>query len=180
MAQPTEAILYLEKCLIRPYCESDAEDASREADNPRIAQWMTNRFPHPYGVDDARKWIATTISQPDLNAFAICRKDNNRVIGGVGLEAEGDVQYRTMTLGYWLGENHWRCGIATEVVTALSQWAFERFPHVIRLQATVFEGNEASAKVLQKAGYQFESRSRSAVEKNGVVMDLITYCVLRR
>ncbi|KAA8650318.1 hypothetical protein EYZ11_013415 [Aspergillus tanneri] len=180
MAQTPEAILHLEKCLIRPYCQSDAEDVSREADNPRIAKWMTNRFPHPYLIDDAKKWIATSMTQPELNAFAICRKDDNRVIGGIGLEAEGDVQYRTMTMGYWLGESHWRCGIATEVVTALSRWAFEKFPHVIRLQATVFEGNEASAGVLQKAGYHFESRSRSAVEKNSVVMDLITYCMLRR
>lgn len=179
MTQTPEAILHLEKCLLRPHCESDAEDVSREANNPRIAKWMTNRFPHPYRVDDAKKWMASIKSQPEVNAFVICRKDDNRAIGGIGLENRTDVNYRTMVLGYWLGEDHWGQGIVTEAVTALSQWAFEKFPHVIRLEASTYEGNEASAAVLQKAGYHYESRSRCAVEKNGVVMDLVTYCMLR-
>ncbi|EAU33614.1 predicted protein [Aspergillus terreus NIH2624] len=139
MTQTPEAILHLEKCLLRPHCESDAEDVSREANNPRIAKWMTNRFPHPYRVDDAKKWMASIKSQPEVNAFVICRKDDNRAIGGIGLENRTDVNYRTMVLGYWLGEDHWGQGIVTEAVTALSQWAFEKFPHVIRNWAAVIE-----------------------------------------
>ncbi|KAL4895379.1 acyl-CoA N-acyltransferase [Aspergillus ambiguus] len=177
--KPPDAVLHLESCLIRRYWEGDTEDVSREANNPKIAKWMTNRFPSPYTIDDAKKWITTATYEHNTTFFAICRRDDSRVIGGCGLEPRNDVNYRTMAIGYWLGEAHWGRGIATEAVAALSQWAFKTFDHVIRLEAIVYEGNGASARVLEKAGYHCESRNRCAVEKNGVVLDTMTYCMLR-
>lgn len=84
-----------------------------------------------------------------------------------------------MQIGYWLGEEHWRQGIATEAVSAASDWVFGEFGHVLRLEAEVYEGNEGSVRVLEKAGFVFEARSRNAIEKWGVVRDLLVYCKLR-
>lgn len=100
-------ILRLRKSLIRSLFESDAEALAREANNPGIARWMRNTFPQPYGIDDAVKWISIASSASPVRDFAICRLDDNTVIGGIGLKSQDDIHYRTMQIGYWLGEDHW-------------------------------------------------------------------------
>lgn len=84
-----------------------------------------------------------------------------------------------MQIGYWLGEQHWGQGIVTEAISFFSDWAFEHFQHVVRLEAEVYEGNDASARALQKAGYVFEGKQKNAVEKMGVMMGVLIYCRFR-
>jgi RimJ/RimL family protein N-acetyltransferase len=49
----------------------------------------------------------------------------------------------------------------------------------VRLEADVFAWNPASARVLEKAGYQLEGRLRKAVCKDGQVIDRLVYGRLR-
>ena len=169
-------ILRLRKCLIRPLHEGDAKRLASEANNPEIAKWMRNAFRYPYRLEDATEWIASATSASPLHDFAICRPDDNTIIGGIGLKASHDVSYRTMQIGYWLGEEHWRQGIAKEAVSAFSEWTFEQFKHVLRLEAEVYEGNSASVRVLENAGFTFEAKKRNAIEKLGVVTSVLVYC----
>ena len=178
-AESSDPILILKTCTIRPYREDDAEDIAREADNPRIAIWMSNTFPHPYRNEDALRWInLATSASPPLN-FAICHFDGDKPIGSIGLKTHDDIHYRTMEIGFWVGEKHWGKGIMREAVQAFSMWTFETFKHVVRLEAEVFEGNDASARVLEKAGYTFETRKILSAEKAGTLMNLLIFRKLR-
>ena len=177
--EPPTPILRLRTCLIRSLCEGDAESTATQANNPRIAKWMRNAFPHPYRVEDAFKWISIATSTSPIHNYTICRPDDNTAIGGIGLKPQDDTRYRTIQIGYWLGEEYWGRGIATEALSAFSEWTFEHFKHVIRLEAEVYEGNDSSTRVLEKAGYAFEARHRKAVEKKGQIMDLSLYCRFR-
>ncbi|KAE8386446.1 hypothetical protein BDV23DRAFT_175424 [Aspergillus alliaceus] len=176
MEAPTP-ILQLSNYVVRPYYPGDIEAISREANNPQIARWLRNQFPHPYSLDDAKAWISLANSASPVLDFAICLREDNVAIGSIGLKAKGDVYYRTMEIGYWLGQDHWGKGIATEVLSAMTAWAFENFAHVLRLEAEVYEPNKASQSVLAKVGYELEGRRRKAVEKNGVVMDALIFYV---
>ena len=177
--KPPEPILRLRKCLIRSFDEGDAVALASQANNPAIAKWMRNAFPHPYRGEDAAKWISIATSASPLHDYAICRPDENTVIGGIGLKPKDDVHYRTMQIGYWLGEEHWCQGIATEAISAFSEWTFEQFKHVLRLEAEVYEGNDSSVRALEKAGYSFEAKNKNAIEKMGVVMSVLIYCKFR-
>jgi RimJ/RimL family protein N-acetyltransferase len=172
----TKPILALNRCVVRPYNKDDATSIAEAANNPKIAKWMSNLFPHPYTIEDANKWLS--ILSP-LHDFTICEPNSGSVIGGIGLKPREDIHYRTMEIGYWLSEGYWGCGIVTDVVSAFSEWSFKNFTHVVRLQAEVFEGNKASCRVLEKAGFEFEGRQKSAVEKWGDIMDTMTYVKLR-
>ncbi|RFN44767.1 putative n-acetyltransferase p20 [Fusarium flagelliforme] len=174
-----ETILQLESCAVRAYKEGDAESLAKAANNPKIARYMRNTFPHPYEIPDAKKWISIA-NTPPLHDFAICSPDSSIVIGGIGLKARDDIHYRTMEIGYWICEDYWYRGIATEVVRAFSDWAFDNFGHLVRLEAEVFEGNLASCRVLEKSGFELEGRKRAAVEKMGIVMDTSTYSKIRQ
>jgi RimJ/RimL family protein N-acetyltransferase len=156
----------------------DAPSIAREANNPLIAQWMRNLFPHPYTLLDAESWISIATTRLPLRDFAITRPDGTYV-GGIGLKPLADVESRTMEIGYWIGEAHWGAGIMTEAVVAFSRWSFETIPELLRLEACVFGGNEGSMVVLRKAGYTFEGRRRNAVFKNGKVLDFHIFALLR-
>ena len=140
---------------------------------------MRNTFPHPYRDDDAANWISKTSSTLPRYDFAIRRSDNNTVIGGIGLKPKHDVHYRTVQIGYWLGEEYWHRGIAKEAVSAFSESTFRNIKHVFRLEAEVYEENISSVRVLAKAGYTFEAKNQDAIEKMGVVMSVLTYCKFR-
>ena len=45
--------------------------------------------------------------------------------------------------------------------------------------AGVFEGNPASARLLEKAGYVLEGRLRKSVKKNGRTLDQFLYARVR-
>lgn len=175
----SETILQLESCSVRAYDEGDTESLAKAANNPKIARWLRNTFPHPYRIPDAKKWICIA-NTPPLHDFAICTPDRSIVIGGIGLKARDDIHHRTMEIGYWICEEYWYRGIATEVVIAFSSWAFENFEYLVRLEAEVFEGNLASCRVLEKSGFEFEGRQRAAIEKMGVVMDAFMYVKTRQ
>ncbi|KAL3469479.1 acyl-CoA N-acyltransferase [Aspergillus californicus] len=183
MAAPLALHLHLPKTktAIRPFAptESEYEAMSQEANNPLISKWMRNAFPSPYTPESAKGWVAFANSQTPIRDFAICDAETDVIIGAIGLKFRDDIQYRTMELGYWIGERHWGKGIATEVVSVFSNWVFENFGHVVRLEAEVFEGNEGSVKVLEKAGFVYEGRKRKAVEKGGIVLDTVIYGFLR-
>lgn len=96
-------------------------------------------------------------------------------MGGVGLKKRSDIHHRTMEIGYWVGEEHWGKGIASEVVKAFAEWAFAEYDSLLRLEGEVFEGNAGSCRVLEKAGFKLEGKHEMAVEKDGVVRATLTY-----
>ncbi|EPE05721.1 gcn5-related n-acetyltransferase [Ophiostoma piceae UAMH 11346] len=174
-----EPLLRLSRCILRPYTASDAPSLAQAANNAKIARWMRNAFPHPYTRKDAETWIPIARTPSPMRDLAICSLDGTTIMGGIGLKADGDIKYRTMEVGYWLGEDFWGQSIATEAVMAFCEWAFAAFPKLLRIEAEVFEGNDASTHVLEKAGFDFEARHRQCIEKMGVVLDALIYCRFR-
>ncbi|KAL4744070.1 acyl-CoA N-acyltransferase [Aspergillus similis] len=170
--------------LIRPlaHTNSDIQSLAHHANNPKIAQYMRNAFPSPYKHSDASSWITFTMSQNPKHDFCICLTSTNTVIGAIGLKPRTDIQHCSMELGYWLSEEYWGRGIVSEAVEEFVRWVFGRkeFGHVVRLDAEVFDGNEGSKRVLEKAGFVCEGRRRCAVEKGGVVLDTFVYALIRQ
>ncbi|KAL4885476.1 acyl-CoA N-acyltransferase [Aspergillus karnatakaensis] len=182
---PPPPILHLPKsaCHIRPFHahESEYTTLSNAANNPLIAKNMRNAFPHPYTPADSQRWIAFTHAQPVTTDFVIALSSTNELIGAIGLKLKTDVSYRTVELGYWIAEGYWGKGIAGEAVERFCQWVWseEQWGHVLRIEAEVFDGNDGSRRVLEKAGFECEGRKRRAAEKNGVVLDVWGYALLR-
>jgi RimJ/RimL family protein N-acetyltransferase len=58
----------------------------------------------------------------------------------------------------------------SEAVREFTRWAFASLPDLLRIEAVVFEDNEASKRVLSKAGFVKEGTRRLAVVKNGKQM----------
>ncbi len=161
---------------IRDWVDEDICSLAGYANNRKIARWLRDRFPHPYTTLDAEAFLAAVAALNLRTTFAIATDEE--AIGGIGLEFGADVHRFTAELGYWLGEPFWSRGIMTDAVRHLATWAFENF-ELHRIYATVFAGNQASVRVLEKAGFQREGHLRASVFKEGRIMDQFLYARIK-
>ena len=70
-----------------------------------------------------------------------------------------------------MSEDYWNKGIMSEAIRRVVDYVF-RETDIIRLFATVYEYNPASMKVLEKAGFTKQAILRKAAVKNGKVIDM--------
>jgi RimJ/RimL family protein N-acetyltransferase len=168
--------LELKTCTLRSWEWRDRESIVRYANNPRVARNLRDRFPHPYTDRDARNWLDVVVDADPETNFAIVV--GGEAVGGVGYTLQYDVDRRSAEIGYWLGEEFWGRGIATEALIAVTNHAFASHD-ICRVFAHVFEWNPASARVLEKAGYTFEGRLRKSVTKEGQTIDQLMYAMIR-
>ena len=166
----------LTSCTVRSWEWRDREAIVRHANNRKVWLNLRDRFPHPYTNADARNWLEMVVGVRPENSFAIAVDDE--VVGGIGFTVQPDVGHRSAEIGYWLGEEFWGRGIATQALIAVTDYAFANYD-LCRMYAHVFEWNPASARVLEKAGYEFEGRLRKSVTKDGHTIDQLMYAVVR-
>ena len=168
--------LKLTKSTIRPWRTGDEDSLVRHANNPKIWRNLRDAFPHPYTLENAQWWIGVAGSADPITSFAI--EVQGEAAGAIGLILKDDVFRRSAEIGYWLGEEFWGRGIVTEALQAMTDYAFATWD-LCRISAGVFEWNPGSARVLEKAGYEFEARSQKAVTKDGETIDELIYVILR-
>lgn len=120
--------------------------------------WEVARYtaliPHPYGANDAREFLDGAWLDRNANTrhvFAIETRIEGDLIGCIEINMGdgGD------TVGYWIGVDHWGQGYATEALLAVCRFAFQNAGKD-ELCAAVHPQNEASAKVLEKAGFVYD------------------------
>lgn len=162
----------LPSCTVRGWKWHDCDSIVHHANNRNVWINLRDRFPHPYTIGDARSWLEAVVGARPISNFAIVVDDE--AVGGIGFSLQDDVGYRSAEIGYWLGEEFWGRGIATDALVAVSNYAFSSYD-LCRLFAHVFEWNPGSTRVLEKAGYSFEGRLRKSVTKDGKTIDQLMY-----
>ena len=168
--------LHLSLCTIRPWLETDAESLTRHANDREVSRHLRDRFPYPYGMEQAQTFLGWISKQPAPTVWAI--EVNGEAAGGIGIELRTDVERVSAEIGYWLGQAHWGQGIVTEALTAVTAESFNRFD-ITRLYAVPFADHTASVRVLEKAGYVREGHLRRSAVKNGVVRDQLMLAAYR-
>jgi ribosomal-protein-alanine N-acetyltransferase len=81
-------------------------------------------------------------------------------------------------MGYTISRAYWGQGYATEAVRELVRFAFEEMG-LVRLEALCLPGNQASVRVLEKAGMQFEGLLHGYQTWKGMPADLCMYAIVR-
>lgn len=89
-----------------------------------------------------------------------------------------NIHKQTAELGYYVAEEYWGKGIMTKAVKQICEYVFD-ISDIIRIYAEPFACNRASCRVLEKAGFQYEGTLRSNAIKNGKVLDMKMYSLLK-
>lgn len=161
---------------IRQWKTDDLENLVKYANNINVWNNLRNYFPSPYTEEDGKAWLEKMAEASPIVNLAIDL--DGACIGGIGLILNTDVYAYSAELGYWLGEEFWNQGIATEAVRLMVEYCYYYFD-IIRIYAEVFEINKASMRVLEKNGFYLEGVRRKAVYKNAVLMDDYIWVKLR-
>jgi ribosomal-protein-alanine N-acetyltransferase len=147
---------------LRDFKEEDAEHLIKHLNNENVVKYLTTKIPYPYTAEDASWWISTGSKEGITRAIEV-EGDFSGVIG----VAVGEYQYsRSAEIGYWLGEEFWGKGTASNAVAQMTSEVFSS-TEIIRLFAPVFSPNKASMRVLEKCSYKFEGVLEKGIFKKG-------------
>ncbi len=164
----------LKQARLRPWLPSDVEALVKHANNRKIWRNLTDGFPHPYTLADARAYVGTATRSETTFAIEVV----GEAAGSIGLEVQTDVYSRGALIGYWLSEAYWGRGIMTAAVQVVTAYGFSHL-NLARISAAIYAWNLPSMRVLEKAGYHLEGRRHKAVTKDGQTIDDVMYAIVR-
>ncbi|MCI0452016.1 MAG: GNAT family N-acetyltransferase [Candidatus Latescibacteria bacterium] len=166
----------LSTCVLREWRRGDEPSLVRHANNRNVWINVRDSFPFPYTPSDAKAWIrlATTTGLNEVFAIDV----DGFAVGAIGLKPGEDVHRLGAEIGYWLGEEFWNRGIATEAVKAVTGHAFAVMG-MARVHAAVFEWNTSSMRVLEKAGFVKEGVLAKSAIKDRKIIDQVVYARVR-
>ncbi|NIM47850.1 MAG: GNAT family N-acetyltransferase [Gemmatimonadales bacterium] len=162
----------LDNCVVRSWELSDAASIAKYANNRKIWLHLRDAFPHPYTLDDAQRFLARVTTMEPETYFAIAV--GQEAVGSIGYGLRDDVERCSAEIGYWVAEPFWGRGIATAALRAVTQYAMQTHD-LTRVYALPFDGNPASCRALEKAGFVLEGRMRKSAIKDGKILDQLLY-----
>lgn len=171
MLQTNELKLETRRLILRQPEAADAHGVQTLIANWNIAKWL-GRLPWSYPENGAAEWIERMqrdVAMGQGYAFGIFIKNRpfDGIVGVVGLHLR---EHGEWELGYWLGEPYWGNGYMSEAAPAAVAYAFEELG-VDLLTAGHFVGNEGSARVLLRAGFEYTGEERRWCEARGHDVD---------
>ena len=162
-------IIKTKNLTLRPWRDSDAECLYHFAKNPNIgpvAGWP----PHE-SVEDSLNIIRTVFSKKET--YAVIKDDIP--IGCVGLLFHPDTNHwwgeGAVELGYWITEEYWGRGYATEASKAVLKRAFSEY-EITAVYASYRADNPKSGRVLEKLGFKYYADLTNVNYKNETFVEV--------
>jgi len=166
------------RLLLRPIAIADAEDIFAYASDPQVTAY-TLWEPHQ-SIDDTYDYlhnIALELYRTGTGiTWGVILKETGKLIGTCSLQTTS--VHRRAELGYTLARNYWGQGLMTEAAKAAIAFGFHGM-HLLRIQAFCAVENGASARVLEKAGMEFEGILHSYVFTKERHWDVKMYAITR-
>ena len=165
-------------CQIRKWKLSDAKDLAIALSNKKIQDNLRDGLPYPYTEQDGADYISAMLSADENETFAFAITVDGKAVGSIGVFRQVNIHRQTAELGYYLAEEYWGKGIMTEAVKQICEYVFGK-SDIIRIYAEPFAYNAASCRVLEKAGFQCEGILRKNAVKNGKIVDMKMYSLIK-
>ena len=162
----------------------------RRSDGDALVEWLgdreiyerTLRIPFPYTAAEAEFWFglveqATAEHGRPVN-YAI-RDADEKLVGSIGLEGLGVLgRKHRAEVGYWLARPYWGRGIMSATVRAVCRHAIDDIG-LSKITAHTFAENGASQRVLGKCGFVQEGFFKGHFEKEGRLIDVRMFGLLK-
>jgi len=125
----------------------------------------------PTALHDEREWIE------DNDGTHLLVVADGDPVGIVGFEETEPSSWGVAELGYFFDPDAWGNGYATAAAALAVEHAFRERRHA-KVVATVYETNPASARVLEKVGFEREATLRAEAFIGGERVDVHRYGLL--
>jgi len=164
--------------ILREKQESDVENFFAYYSKPEVNEFILCEIPQ--NVIQARQELLywrNCFYRGDGIYYAIAEKQNNRMIGSIGLTSHNSYQSR-IELSYDLDSTYWRRGISAKAIAAVLNYGFNVL-NVNRIEASVSVLNIASKNLLLKCGFTIEGVLRQHRYHRGSFVDVYFFSLLK-
>lgn len=143
-------VMETERLIIRSFCADDWEDLYEYLSQEIVVKY------EPYGVfsKDASKEEAVYRSQNDCY-WAVCLKENNKLIGNIYFEHQEPEKFFTWEIGYVFNSAYWGRGYAAEACKKILDYGFKQLK-AHRIVAMCNPLNTASWKLMERLNMRRE------------------------
>ncbi|MEN3134901.1 MULTISPECIES: GNAT family N-acetyltransferase [Bacillus cereus group] len=154
-----------ERLCIEPFTNDDAFRIKELANDKELADILG--LPHPYELKFAQDWVDM---QPELirqgieYPLGIISKESREIVGTITLRI--DKNNNRGELGYWIGQDYWGKGFASEAVNRIIHFGFIELG-LNKIWASAISRNRSSIKVLEKSGL----RKEGTLRQNRLLLD---------
>ena len=145
-----------ERLILREFYESDLEDFFEYASVPGVGEMAG--WPHHESRDVSKRILTNFIEEK--KTFAIVYKENNKVIGSLGVEPYSLEEklseffdYQGRGIGYVLSKDYWGKGLMPEAVKAVITYLFDELNYDFLL-CSHYDFNDQSRRVQEKCGFK--------------------------
>lgn len=149
-------VIETERLILRPFKQSDLDDFYEYASVEGVGEMAG--WKHHENKEKSQSILDLFINED--KTFAIVLKENNKVIGSLGVEEYGMEQalseffdYQGREIGYVLSKDYWGKGLMPEAVKAAIDYLFN-VQKLDFLTCGYYEFNNQSKKVQEKCGFK--------------------------
>lgn len=168
-----------DRLLLRRATMVDAADMFEYASDAEVARYTTWE-PHA-SIEESRMFLEFLLhrySGGEVAEWGVVHKADNKLIGTCGFSMWNPYNARA-EVAYAMARPYWGQGLMTEAVRAVLDFGFVRMA-LNRIEARCLPANIGSARVMEKAGMQYEGLLREQMYAKGRYHDLKMYSILRR
>ncbi|KAI8606506.1 acyl-CoA N-acyltransferase [Dissophora ornata] len=154
-----------------PLLPSDKDALLEYLNDVRIHQWLYGP-PNPYKPEDADFWINGRVDRMTANGTPLnfCFRDmarGGKAIGSVGVSNESDDRLDGDDTGYWLAPEYHGQGLMAKALKMMLRKVSIDEVGKRKFNSHAFEGNWASRRTLEKAGFVYQPDLEKTVVKDG-------------
>ncbi|HSD15530.1 MAG TPA: GNAT family N-acetyltransferase [Flavobacterium sp.] len=172
-------ILTTERLILRQIINDDAPEMYALRSNPEIMKYIPRELPKT--IDDAIthiKYMQGLLENHECINWAICLKEDNRLIGNIGYFRMQPENHRA-EIGYMLSQKFHGKGIMQEALTEIIKYGFNEMK-LHSIEAVTDPENFASWKLLEKNGFIREGHFKEDCFWQGKYLDSYVYSLLNR
>lgn len=170
--------LETERLILRKTIKEDIDELFYIELNPNVRRYLGV---HKVGtsLNDNRNYFDFgKYDNLDFYRWSIVEKDTNKLLGCIYLNVH-DEKARSYGIDYFLREDSWNKGYATEASKCILNFAFEKL-NVNRIESSGAKSNPGTLKVMEHIGLKYEG-----VRKDGIfyyyggIQDLVLYGITK-
>lgn len=170
--------LQTERLILCKMSMDDAQDMFEYASDPEVTRYVT--WPAHASIENTRGFLSYVLQRYENGEAAdwgLVLKENLKLIGTCGF-VWWNRQHFSAEIGYVLSRKYWGQGLMTEAVREVIRFGFDAMG-LNRIEAQHILENEASGRVMQKAGMTFEGVLRQRMFVRERFWSTKQYSILR-
>jgi ribosomal-protein-alanine N-acetyltransferase len=170
--------LETERTLLRKLKIEDLNDKFNYCSDQEVSKYTT--WQSHQTLEDTRKFIEFVLKayqNQEVAPWGIEDKRTNRLIGTCGF-VYWNITHSRAELGYALSREYWNQGYMSEVARKIIDFGFNEM-NLVRIEARCHLQNIGSARVMEKAGMEFEGILRKQIFTKGEFQDVKIYSIIK-